>query len=136
MKRLLPLIFLLTFSSCSLLSKIPASTILDGVVNCLDDVIRAVAIPCERHIETALFESDWTNAVIEAGETCVQEAPEDAKNAGQDILESGFACAVASVASESASAAAISDDAHTDEKAERSQKFLDERWPGVQFTLE
>jgi len=135
MKRLIPL-FLLAFSSCSLLSKIPTSTILDGVVNCLDDVIRKVAIPCERHIESALFEADWTSAVLKAGETCVDEAPQDAKDAGKDILESGFACAVASVASESASAAAISDDAHTDRKAERSQKFLEERWPGVEYRLE
>lgn len=136
MKRLLLIpIFALTLS-CSALTPVVVSTIADGVVNCLDDVIRAVAIPCERHIESALFEDDWTDAVLKAGETCKDEAPEDAKRAGLDILESGFGCAVASVASQSASAAAISDDPDTDQKADRSRKFQDERWPEVEFKLE
>lgn len=135
MKRLFPVVFFLSLS-CGTITPVVVSTILNGIVNCLDDVIRAVAIPCERHLETALFEVDWTKAVTRAGEVCLQEAPQNAKDAGQDILESGFGCAMASVASESSSAAAISTDPNTDQKAERSAKFLRERWPDVEFRLE
>lgn len=136
MKRLLLLpLFALTLS-CSAVTPVVVSAVLDGVVNCLDDAIRAVAIPCERHIESALFADDWTAAVLQAGEICKDEAPQNAKDAGLDILESGFGCAMASVASKSASAAAISTDIHTQSKAERSDQFLRERWPGVEFKRE
>ena len=135
MKRLIPFVFFLSLS-CGSLTPIVISTVVDGVVRCIDDLIRAVAIPCERHLETALFEDDWTKAVIEAGEKCKDEAPQNAKDAGQNVLESGFGCAMASVASQSSAAAARNDDPNTDNKAERSAKFLQERWPGVEFRLE
>lgn len=136
MKRFLLAPFFAFSLSCSSLTPVVVSTIVDGVVNCLDDVIRAVAIPCERHIESALFEPDWTQAVLRAGETCKNEAPQNAKDAGQNILESGFGCAMASVASESSSAATLSDDPNTGKKAKRSTEFLQERWPGVEFKIE